>query len=284
MEIRPPRFRPAGAGAGQNPAAADRGLAMNSDRLLEIGNLTIIFGGITSVDNVSLSVRRGSVTSIIGPNGAGKTTLFNMISGIYRPTTGSILFNGREIVGKKQHEISRLGIARTFQNIRLYEGLSVLENVQTVLDARAGYNFFQALLRLPGTRRIDRDNVKTCEEYLDLVGLLEHRDEKPNSLPYGMQRKLEIARALAASPELLLLDEPAAGLNTMEVSDLINLIGRIKERFGLTVLLIEHRLQLVYTLSEKVYVLSFGELLAEGTPEVIQNDERVIAAYMGGDD
>lgn len=259
-------------------------MSVSHENLLDIHNLTIIFGGITSVDNVSLSVRRGSITSVIGPNGAGKTTLFNMISGIYKPTTGSILFDEHEIVGKKQHEISRLGIARTFQNIRLYEGLSVLENVQTVLDAREDYNFFKAILRFPSTRLRDRENIKICEEYLDLVGLLEFRDEKPSSLPYGMQRKLEIARALAASPKLLLLDEPAAGLNTMEVNELIELIGKIKSKFDLTVLLIEHRLQLVYTLSEKVYVLSFGELLAAGTPEHIQNDDRVIAAYMGGDD
>lgn len=257
---------------------------MMAENVLDISNLTMIFGGITSVDNVTLSVRRGSITSVIGPNGAGKTTLFNMISGIYRPTTGSILFDGHEIVGRKQHEISRIGIARTFQNIRLYEGLSVLENVQTVLDARADYNIFQGLLRLPGTRRIDRNNVGICEEYLDLVGLLDLRNEKPSSLPYGLQRKLEIARALAASPKLLLLDEPAAGLNTVEVNELIELIGTIKARFNLTVLLIEHRLQLVYTLSEKVYVLSFGKLLAEGPPEAVQKDERVIAAYMGGED
>lgn len=257
---------------------------MNDASILDINSLTIIFGGITSVDNVSLSVRRGSITSVIGPNGAGKTTLFNMISGIYKPTTGSILFDGHEIVGKKQHEISKQGIARTFQNIRLYEGLSVLENVQTVLDAREEYGIFPAILRFPGTRRADRKNIKTCEEYLDLVGLSEFRDEKPSSLPYGLQRKLEIARALAASPKLLLLDEPAAGLNTVEVNELIDLIGKIKQSFDLTVLLIEHRLQLVYTLSEKVYVLSFGRLLAEGTPEHIQNDEKVIAAYMGGED
>lgn len=186
-------------------------MSVSHENLLDIHNLTIIFGGITSVDNVSLSVRRGSITSVIGPNGAGKTTLFNMISGSYKPTTGSILFDEHEIVGKKQHEISRLGIARTFQNIRLYEGLSVLENVQTVLDAREDYNFFKAILRFPSTRLRDRENIKICEEYLDLVGLLEFRDEKPSSLPYGMQRKLEIARALAASPKLLLLDEPAAG-------------------------------------------------------------------------
>lgn len=257
---------------------------MNPENLLEIDELTIIFGGVTSVDNVTLSVKRGSITSVIGPNGAGKTTLFNMISGIYKPTTGSILFNGHEMVGKKQHQISRAGIARTFQNIRLYEGLNVLENVQTVLDARAHYNIFSAMLRLPGPRRTDRENVAVCEEYLDLVGLLDYKKEKPTSLPYGMQRKLEIARALAASPKLLLLDEPAAGLNTVEVNELISLIGTIKKRFDLTVLLIEHRLQMVYTLSEHVYVLCFGKLLAEGTPAEIQNNEQVIAAYMGGED
>ena len=257
---------------------------MSDGNILEISGLTIIFGGITSVDNVALSVRQGSITAVIGPNGAGKTTLFNMISGIYKPTTGSILFGGREVVGRKQHEISKMGIARTFQNIRLYEGLSVLENVQTVLDAREKYGIFSTLLRLPVVRATDVKNRKRCEEFLEMVGLWGLRNEKPSSLPYGLQRKLEIARALAASPKLLLLDEPAAGLNTMEVNELIALIGKIKSTFDLTVLLIEHRLQLVYTLAEKIYVLSFGKLLSEGTPEHIQNDERVIAAYMGGDD
>ena len=256
-----------------------------SDRsILDISNLTIKFGGVTAVDDVTLSVRSGSVTSIIGPNGAGKTTVFNMISGIYKPTSGNIVFDGQEVAGHKQHEISKRGIARTFQNIRLYDGLSVLENVQTVLDARTDYNIFQALLRLPGTRKKDKQNVSTCEEYLDLVGLLEFKDSKPTSLPYGLQRKLEIARALAASPKLLLLDEPAAGLNTVEVDELIELIGLIKAKYDLTILLIEHRLQLVYTLSEYVYVLNFGGLLAEGTPKEIQNNAEVIAAYMGEDD
>ena len=255
-----------------------------SNTILKVQDLSINFGGVKAVDGVNLDVKQGSITSVIGPNGAGKTTLFNMISGIYKPTAGSLIFDGKEIAGKKQHEISKAGIARTFQNIRLYEGLTVLGNVQAVLDARTDYNIAQALLRLPGTRNKDKANVARCEEYLDLVDMLDYKDEKPGSLPYGLQRKLEIARALAASPKILLLDEPGAGLNSAEVDDLILLIDKIKKKYDLTVLLIEHRLQVVYTLSSYVYVLNFGKLLAEGLPHDIQNNAEVIAAYMGGDD
>lgn len=254
------------------------------DKILEINDLSIQFGGVKAVSNVTLDVEKGSITSIIGPNGAGKTTVFNMISGIYKPTGGTVVFDGQDITGKAQHEISMLGLARTFQNIRLYDRLNITENVQTVLDARSEYNIFDALLHLPKVRRIDRENVKKSEECLKLVGLYEYRKEKPLNLPYGMQRKLELARALATDPKLLLLDEPAAGLNSAEVDEFISLLQKIREQFGMTMLLIEHRLQVVYSLSKKVYVLSFGDLIAQGTPAEIQTNKAVIDAYMGEDD
>lgn len=254
------------------------------DTILEVKDLTIKFGGITAVDHVHIQAEKGKITSIIGPNGAGKTTLFNMISGIYKPTSGQVEFQGKDITGKATHMISKEGIARTFQNIRLYRGLSVLENVQAVLDARTNYNIFQALLGLPAVRKADRENVEKSKELLKIVGLYELRHEKPSNLPYGLQRKLEIARALATDPKLLLLDEPGAGLNTMEVDELIDLVKEIQKRYGMSVLLIEHRLQMVYSLSDKVYVLNFGKLLAQGSPKEVQSDERVVAAYMGEDD
>jgi len=254
------------------------------ETILQVNDLTIKFGGITAVDNVHIKAVKGEITSVIGPNGAGKTTLFNMISGIYKPTSGTVQFGGRDITGKSSHMISREGIARTFQNIRLYQGLSVVENVQAVLDARTDYNIIQALLGLPSVRQKDRENVEKSKELLKIVGLYDLRDEKPSNLPYGLQRKLEIARALATAPKLLLLDEPGAGLNTKEVDELIALVREVQERFKMSVLLIEHRLQMVYSLSDKVYVLNFGKLLAEGTPKEVQNDERVVAAYMGEDD
>jgi len=254
------------------------------ETILEVKNLTIRFGGITAVDNVDIKAAKGEITSVIGPNGAGKTTLFNMISGIYKPTSGTVQFDGRDITGKPTHVISKEGIARTFQNIRLYQGLTVVENVQAVLDARTDYNIVQALLGLPSVRRKDRENIEKSIEFLKIVGLYDLRNEKPANLPYGLQRKLEIARALATTPKLLLLDEPGAGLNTTEVDELIELVQKVKEQFEISVLLIEHRIQMVNTLSDKVYVLNFGELLAEGTPKEIQNNEHVIAAYMGEDD
>lgn len=254
------------------------------NNLLEVTNITIKFGGITAVNDVNLSVKEGSLTSVIGPNGAGKTTLFNMISGIYKPTSGSIFFDGKQIAGRQQHQISRDGIARTFQNIRLYQGLNVLENVQAVFDARTNYNIIEALLGLPSVKKKDRKNVEKSKELLEIVGLYDLRNEKPSNLPYGLQRKLEIARALATSPKLLLLDEPGAGLNTTEVGELIELVKKVQEQLKLSVLLIEHRIQMVYTLSDKVYVLNFGKLLAEGTPKEIQSNKDVIAAYMGEDD
>lgn len=252
--------------------------------ILEVKDLSIHFGGVKAVQNVSLSVEKGSITSIIGPNGAGKTTFFNLISGVYTPTSGEILFDGKNITGKKQHEISLLGISRTFQNIRLFGQLSILENVQSALDARAPYNILDSILSSPRKRAVDRKNKEKSMEYLRLMGLENSAGDKPGSLPYGLQRRVELARALASEPKLLLLDEPAAGLNPTEVEDFIKLIYKIKETFDISILLIEHRLQVVHTLSNKIYVLNFGELLAEGSSQEITQNKDVIAAYMGEED
>lgn len=252
--------------------------------ILEVRDLSINFGGVKAVQNVSLSVEKESITSIIGPNGAGKTTFFNLISGVYTPTSGEIIFDGKNITGYKQHDISMLGISRTFQNIRLFGQLSILENVQSALDARAPYNILDSIFSTPKKRRVDRENREKSMEYLKLMGLEESANDKPGSLPYGLQRRVELARALASGPKLLLLDEPAAGLNPTEVEDFIKLIYKIKETFDISILLIEHRLQVVHTLSDKIYVLNFGALLAEGTSKEITQNQDVIAAYMGEDD
>ncbi len=252
--------------------------------ILEVTDLSINFGGVKAVQNVSLTVEKESITSIIGPNGAGKTTFFNMISGVYMPTSGEIIFDGKNITGQKQHEISLLGISRTFQNIRLFSQLSILENVQSALDARARYNIFDSIFSTPRKRSVDRTNREKSMEYLKLVGLENSAGDKPGSLPYGLQRRVELARALASEPKLLLLDEPAAGLNPTEVEDFIKLIYKIKETFEISILLIEHRLQVVHTLSNKIYVLNFGELLAEGSSQEITQNKDVIAAYMGEED
>jgi len=255
-----------------------------SEPILQSNNVSMTFGGVKAVQNVTLSIERNSITSIIGPNGAGKTTFFNVISGVYKPTGGSVIFDGTDITSLRQHVISHLGMARTFQNIRLFAQLDNVRNVQSALDARADYNIFEAVLGLPKKYRVDKQNLAIAMECLDLVGLREFAHDRPGSLPYGMQRKLELARALASDPKLLLLDEPAAGLNPKEVEEFIELIRKIKDIKHLTILLIEHRIKVVTTLSSKVYVLNFGELLAQGTSEEVQSNPAVIEAYMGEDE
>lgn len=252
--------------------------------ILEVENLSVHFGGVKAVQDVSLTAEKGKITSIIGPNGAGKTTFFNLVSGVIPPASGRIIFDGEDITKLKQHEISHKGISRTFQNIRLFNQLSNLQNVQSALDARAHYNIFEALLGLPGKRKVDKENREKSRYYLEVVGMDAVAEDRPNSLPYGMQRRLELARALASSPKLLLLDEPAAGLNPVEVEGFIELIMKIQHLFNMTILLIEHRLKVVHTLSDQIYVLNFGELLAKGTSEEISNNNEVICAYMGEED
>ena len=249
--------------------------------ILTCRDVSINFGGVKAVQNVSLDIRKGSVTSIIGPNGAGKTTFFNIISGVYKPTSGKVLLDGEDITSLPQHEVSKKGMARTFQNIRLFSQLDNVRNVQSALDARANYTMVEAILGLPRKRSEDKKNYDIAMECLDLVGLKDFAHDRPGNLPYGMQRKVELARALASDPKLLLLDEPAAGLNPVEVEDFIELLKKIREIRDLTILLIEHRLKVVNTLSDEVFVLNFGELLTHGTPEEVQNHPKVIEAYMG---
>lgn len=251
--------------------------------LLEAYNLSKNFGGVRAVRNVSLSVDSNQIISIIGPNGAGKTTIFNLISGIYEPDAGQILFMGKDIVGKPQHEIASMGISRTFQNIRLFRGLSVLENVMTALDAHSKYSLFSAMLGWPDKRQVDKTNMLRALETLEIVGLSKYRDEHPHDLPYGLQRRVELARAIVSQPLLLMLDEPAAGLNPSELVAFIDLIAELKERFHFGILIIEHRMQVVNELSEHIYVLNFGHLLTHGKPQDVCNDPEVIKAYIGED-
>ena len=249
--------------------------------LLEIRNLAKNFGGVAAVKDVSLMVDSDQIVSIIGPNGAGKTTLFNLISGVYKANAGEILFEGKNLVGRPQHDIARLGIARTFQNIRLFKGLTVEENVMTALDSISRYNIFSAMLTLPSKRGTDRANREKAMEALRLVDLAEYADEQPSNLPYGLQRRVELARAIVTAPKLLMLDEPAAGLNPSEVVEFIDRIAMLKDRFHFGMLIIEHRMQVVNQLSERIYVVNFGNLLASGTPAEIQQNPEVIKAYIG---
>lgn len=234
-----------------------------NETILSIERLTHSFGGLKAISDFRLQVQRGQVYGVIGPNGAGKTTLFNLITGIYRPTAGRIFFDGNDITGKKPHEINRLGIARTFQNLRLFSELTVRENI------------------VVGTLSHKQTDDRLIDELLHLVGLSRRQAEQAKNLPYGLQRKLEIARALATSPKMLLLDEPAAGMNPQEVLNLVELIRTIKERFHLTVILIEHQMRLVEAICERITVMSFGQVLAEGSVKEIQNDPTVIKAYLG---
>lgn len=249
--------------------------------LLDIQNLAKSFGGVQAVKNVSLQVDRNRIVTVIGPNGAGKTTIFNLISGIYKADAGSIRFCEKEIIGLPQHEIARMGISRTFQNIRLFMGLTVLENVMTSLDPAGSYSVFSAMLTLPQKRKQEKKNRELAMQVLELVGLTDYRDEQPKNLSYGLQRRVELARAIANKPRLLLLDEPAAGLNPREVQEFIAMVSSLRERFGFGVLIIEHRMQVVNELSEHIYVVSFGNLLAHGSPYEIRNNPEVIKAYIG---
>ena len=254
---------------------------MASDAVLETKGLTMRFGGLTAVKNFSAAIPRGSIVGLIGPNGAGKTTCFNMITGFYKPSEGQVLFNGADITGTPPHRVCRSGIARTFQNIRLFGNETVLENVMIGCHLRQKTGWWQAVLCLPSNRREERAIAERSRELLKVVGLQELAGEQANSLPYGAQRRLEIARALATRPAFLLLDEPAAGMNPNETQELMGFIREIRRSFDLTILLIEHDMKVVMGICEHIWVLDYGEMIAAGPPEAIQSDPKVIKAYLG---
>jgi branched-chain amino acid transport system ATP-binding protein len=249
--------------------------------LLETRRLTQRFGGLVAVADLNLYVRAHELLGLIGPNGAGKTTVFNLITGVYKPTEGKILFRGGPIAGMEPSRIHALGIARTFQNIRLFAGLSVLDNVRIAHHARTRYGLVPALLRTPRLRREEERVIAESLALLRTLGLEESAGEQARNLPYGQQRRLEIARALASRPRLLLLDEPAAGMNPHEIGELMEFIARIREEFDVTILLIEHQMKLVMGICERITVLDFGATIADGTPEAVRADRRVLAAYLG---
>jgi branched-chain amino acid transport system ATP-binding protein len=249
--------------------------------LLELRQCSVQFGGLKAVDGVNLQVNRGDLIGLIGPNGAGKTTVFNVITGVYRPTEGEVRFHDLSIGGWPTHRITRLGIARTFQNIRLFPNLTVMENMRVARRVRMRSSMTSAVLRTPGFLREERELEAHARRLLEVLGLAHHADVRATSLPYGEQRRLEIARALATEPDLLLLDEPAAGINPQEKGELMHLIQRLRTEFGVSILLIEHDMRVVMGICERITVLDYGEVIAVGAPEVIRKDPRVIEAYLG---
>ena len=236
---------------------------------LEVTGLGISFGGLRAVDDLTMSIEKGGLVGLIGPNGAGKTTVFNMLTGVYRPTDGGIRLNGENLIGKKPYEINRMGVARTFQNIRLFPQQSVLDNVMTGLNNQVQYSLAESLLHVGSYHKKEKEMTEHSAQTL------------ASNLPYGKQRKLEIARALATKPELLLLDEPAAGMNPNETGELMDTIRLVRKKYQVTILLIEHDMKLVQGICEYLYVLNFGRLLAEGTPDKVLNDPAVVKAYLG---
>lgn len=249
--------------------------------ILRTENVTMKFGGLTAVRDFTIDVPRGSIVGLIGPNGAGKTTVFNIVTGFYKPTEGRVLFDGQDITGLPPHMVCRAGISRTFQNIRLFSNETVLENVMIGCHVRRKAKWWMAPLGLPLFRKEEEEIREKSMKLLEAVGLAQLADENSGSLPYGAQRRLEIARALATDPKFLLLDEPAAGMNPHETRELMKFIQSIRDRFGITILLIEHDMKVVMGVCEYIWVLDYGVRIAEGNPDEIQSNEKVIVAYLG---